>query len=61
MNGKLHKGFEYGDASYGFGKKKKRSLSKNHFLYHYGLSYQIYSATPGYQRKHSVRKMNNFI
>ena len=64
MDGKLHKGFDYEDSSYAFGKKKKRSLLTNH-SYYYGLPYQIYSATPGYQRKHSIRKIileiNNFL
>ena len=53
-DGKLHKGFYYGDSSYSFG-KKKRSLSTNSSNY-YGLPYQIYSATPNYPYKSSLSK-----
>ncbi len=52
-DGKLHKGFTYGDQSYNdLGKKKKRGLSSNESKY-FGLPYRIYSATIGYQQKKS--------
>lgn len=53
-DGKLHKGFYYGDSSYSFG-KKKRGLSTNSSSY-FGLPYQIYSATPNYPYKSSLSK-----
>ena len=50
----MHKGFHFGDYSFEFGKKKKRSLSTNKTDY-FGLPYRIYSATNGYQFKDYLR------
>lgn len=49
-DGILHKGFHYKDGSYQYLGRKRRSLSANSSNY-YGLPYQIYSATSGYQFK----------
>ena len=61
-DGKLHKGFHYKDGNYSdgnhrdgnymFGRKKKRSLSKDISDF-YGLPYRIYYATPGYVYKNN--------
>jgi len=40
-DGKLHKGLNYGDSSYVFGKKKKRGLLSDKSDY-YGLPYTIH-------------------
>jgi hypothetical protein len=58
-DGKLHKGFTYGDASYNFhGKKKKRDLSTNESDY-FGLPYRTYSATNGYTPKIRIYYVNH--
>ena len=54
-DGKLHKGLDYGDSSYVFGKKKKRSLSSIKSDY-YGLPYKIYSSTSGYEYERKIGK-----
>jgi hypothetical protein len=61
----LHKGLHYRDGNdrdgnYIFGRKKKRSLSKNSSDY-YGLPYRIYSATPGYVYKNNSNYIGNYI
>jgi hypothetical protein len=54
-DGKLHKGLNYGDSSYGFGKKKKRGLLSDKSDY-YGLPYKIYSSTSGYEYERKIGK-----
>lgn len=56
-DGILHKGLDYGDGNYHFGKKKKRALSSSRSDY-YGLTFIIYSSTPGYEYKRKIRKDN---
>jgi len=58
----LHKGFYYGDYSYGLQKKKRdndiRKYSKQSNLKklkYFGLPFQIYSATSGYTLKQQIR------
>ena len=58
-DGKLHKGLDFGDSSYGFGKKKKRGLTSDKSDY-YGLPFKIYSSTSGYEFKRKIGKSTRF-
>lgn len=62
-DGKLHKGFFYGDYSYQLPVKKKRNddlrkyLKPSHKnLNYFGLPFRIYSATSDYTLKQQIRK-----
>ena len=50
---------DFGDSSYGFGKKKKRGLSSDKSDY-YGLPFKIYSSTSGYEFKRKIGKSTKF-
>lgn len=59
----MHKGFYYGDYSYGLKKKKRDNDIRKYYskqsnlkkLKYFGLPFQIYSATSGYTLKQQIR------